>query len=130
MINFVLEKMKDDEELKHHYAERFQFIMLDEYQDTNDAQNQIIDMILSVSEDEANIMTVGDDDQSIYRFQGANIENMLDFSTKYSNTKFIVLEHNYRSNQQILDLSSQLIENNNERLSNKITSINKKLTAS
>ncbi len=130
MINFVLEKMKDDDELKHHYAERFQFIMLDEYQDTNDAQNQIIDMILSVSEDEPNIMTVWDDDQSIYRFQGANIENMLDFSTKYSNTKFIVLEHNYRSNQQILDLSSQLIENNNERLSNKITSINKKLTAS
>ncbi len=130
MINFVLEKMKDDEELKHHYAERFQFIMLDEYQDTNDAQNQIIDMILSVSEDTPNIMTVGDDDQSIYRFQGANIENMLDFSTKYSDTKFIVLEHNYRSNQQILDLSLQLIENNNERLSNKITSINKKLTAS
>jgi DNA helicase II / ATP-dependent DNA helicase PcrA len=130
MINFVLEKMKDDEELKHYYAEKFQFIMLDEYQDTNDAQNQIIDMILSVSEDEPNIMTVGDDDQSIYRFQGANIENMLDFSTKYKNTKFIVLEHNYRSNQQILNLSSQLIENNNERLSNKITSINKKLTAS
>jgi len=130
MINFVLEKMKTDEELKHHYAERFQFIMLDEYQDTNDAQNQIIDMILSVSEDTPNIMTVGDDDQSIYRFQGANIENMLDFSTKYSDTKFIVLEHNYRSNQQILDLSSQLIENNNERLSNKITLVNKKLIAS
>ena len=130
MINFVLEKMKDDEELKHHYAEKFQFIMLDEYQDTNDAQNKIIDMILSVSEDEPNIMTVGDDDQSIYRFQWANIENMLDFATHYKNTKFIVLEHNYRSNQQILDLSSKLIENNNERLSNKITSINKKLTAS
>jgi DNA helicase-2/ATP-dependent DNA helicase PcrA len=130
MINFVLEKIQNDKELKHHYAEKFQFIMLDEYQDTNDAQNRIIDEILSVSEDEPNIMTVGDDDQSIYRFQGANIENMLDFSTKYKNTKFIVLEHNYRSNQQILDLSSQLIENNNERLSNKITSINKKLTAS
>jgi len=55
---------------------------------------------------------------------------MLDFATHYKNTKFIVLEHNYRSNQQILDLSSKLIENNNERLSNKITSINKKLTAS
>jgi len=130
MINFVLEKIQNDNELKHYYAEKFQFIMLDEYQDTNDAQNRIIDEILSVSEDEPNIMTVGDDDQSIYRFQGANIENMLDFSTKYKNTKFIVLEHNYRSNQQILDLSSQLIENNNERLSNKITSINKKLTAS
>jgi len=130
MINFVLEKMKVDDELKHHYAEKFQFIMLDEYQDTNDAQNQIIDMILSVSDDTPNIMTVWDDDQSIYRFQWANIENMLDFSTKYSDTQFIVLENNYRSNQQILDTSSQLIDNNNERLSKKIASINKKLISS
>jgi DNA helicase-2/ATP-dependent DNA helicase PcrA len=55
---------------------------------------------------------------------------MLDFSTKYQNTKFVVLEENYRSNQQILDLSSLLIDNNNERLSKKIKTINKKLTAS
>jgi DNA helicase II / ATP-dependent DNA helicase PcrA len=55
---------------------------------------------------------------------------MLDFSTKYSNTQFIVLENNYRSNQQILDISSQLIDNNNERLSKKISSINKKLISS
>jgi len=58
MINFVLEKMKQDEELKFHYAEKFQFIMLDEYQDTNNAQNTIIDMILSVSEGNPNIMVV------------------------------------------------------------------------
>ena len=147
MINFVLEKFNTDEELKQHYAEKYQFIMLDEYQDTNDAQNQIIDAILSVSIDNfapwsqgkspeeegfwwPNIMTVWDDDQSIYRFQWANIENMLDFSTKYSNTQFIVLENNYRSNQQILDISSELIDNNNERLSKKITSINKRLLSS
>jgi len=130
MINFVLEKFEVDDELKAHYAEKYQFIMLDEYQDTNNAQNKIFDLILSVSEDQPNIMTVWDDDQSIYRFQGANIENMLDFSSKYENTKFIVLENNYRSNQQILDIASSLIENNNERLSNKITSINKKLTSS
>ncbi len=142
MINFVLEKLREDKELRQYYAEKYQFIMLDEYQDTNDAQNQIIDLILSVSIDKSplgemsdrtegvNIMVVGDDDQSIYRFQGANIENMLDFSTKYKNTKFIVLENNYRSNQQILDLSSELIDNNNERLSKKIKSINKKLISS
>ena len=130
MINFVLVKFEDDDELKAHYAEKYQFIMLDEYQDTNNAQNKIIDLILSVSEDQPNIMTVWDDDQSIYRFQGANIENMLDFSTKYKDTNFIVLENNYRSNQQILDIASSLIENNNERLSNKITTINKKLTSS
>ena len=129
MINFVLEKFESDKELRQFYAETFQFIMLDEYQDTNNAQNKIIDLILSEATD-ANIMTVWDDDQSIYRFQGANIENMLDFSTKYSETQFVVLEENYRSNQAILDLASTLIENNNERLSNKIKSINKKLIAS
>jgi DNA helicase II / ATP-dependent DNA helicase PcrA len=58
MINFVLDKLKSDESLKSYYAEKFQFIMLDEYQDTNDAQNQIIDTILSVSIDEPNIMVV------------------------------------------------------------------------
>lgn len=130
MINFVLEQLKVDDEMRLYYAEKFQFIMLDEYQDTNNAQNQIIDLILSESDEEPNIMVVWDDDQSIYRFQWANIENMLDFSTKYKNTKFIVLEENYRSNQQILDLSSILIDNNNERLSKKINTINKKLTSS
>lgn len=130
MINFVLERFEQDEELKAHYAEKYQFIMLDEYQDTNNAQNKIIDLILSVWDNEANIMVVWDDDQSIYRFQGANIENMLDFWAKYENTNFIVLENNYRSNQQILDTASVLIENNKERLSNKITSINKKLISS
>ena len=130
MIRFVLDKLRNDNELKFHYAEKFQFIMLDEYQDTNDAQNSIINEILSVNEDEPNIMVVWDDDQSIYRFQWANIENMLDFSTDYKNTKFIVLENNYRSNGQILDLATNLINNNNERLLNKIKSIQKKLISS
>lgn len=130
MINFVLEKIQSDNELKSHYAEAFQFIMLDEYQDTNNAQNMIIDEILSVTDELPNIMTVWDDDQSIYRFQGANIENMLDFSTKYPETQFVVLENNYRSTQPILDLSSKLIDNNNERLSKKISTIDKKLISS
>ncbi len=129
LINFVLEKMKDDDELKYYYAEKFQYIMLDEYQDTNNAQNEIIDLIMSVSPDKdyPNIMVVWDDDQSIYRFQWANIENMLDFSNKYKNTKFIVLSENYRSTQEILDASSELIENNSERLVNKINWLKKDL---
>lgn len=69
MIQFVVEKFRQDEELRYHYAEKFQYIMLDEYQDTNNAQNEIISLILSVSVDAPNIMVVGDDDQSIYRFQ-------------------------------------------------------------
>ncbi|MDD3793584.1 MAG: ATP-dependent DNA helicase [Candidatus Gracilibacteria bacterium] len=128
MINFVYEKLQNDRELRLFYAETFQFIMLDEYQDTNNAQNKIMDLILSEAT-EPNIMVVGDDDQSIYRFQGANIENMLDFSQKYPETSFIVLDKNYRSNQHILDLAGNLIENNTERLSNKIKSINKTLTS-
>lgn len=98
MINFVLERFHVDEELRYHYAESYQYIMLDEYQDTNNPQNEIISLILSVAET-PNIMVVGDDDQSIYRFQGANIENMLDFTTRYPEAKIIVLEKNYRSVQ-------------------------------
>ena len=63
MINFVLEKFKEDEELKNYYAEKYQFIMIDEFQDTNNAQNQIIDLILSVNQENPNIMVVWDDDQ-------------------------------------------------------------------
>ncbi|HBA44495.1 TPA: hypothetical protein DEG21_00795 [Patescibacteria group bacterium] len=68
MIDFVLKKFKEDQNLRLNYAEKYQFIMIDEYQDTNNAQNEIIDLILSESDDK-NVMVVGDDDQSIYRFQ-------------------------------------------------------------
>lgn len=130
MINFVLEKFKNDEELRYFYAEKFQYIMLDEFQDTNNAQNEIIDLILSVNQDKPNIMVVWDDDQSIYRFQWANIENMLDFSTKYQDTKVIVLKNNYRSTQNILDLCTNLIDNNEQRLSKKIPWLQKVLVSS
>ncbi len=130
MINFVLEKFLEDEELRQFYAEQYQFIMLDEFQDTNNAQNKIIDLILSVSENKPNIMVVWDDDQSIYRFQWANIENMLNFSTYYKNTKIITLKNNYRSQQNILDMSAFFIDYNEERLSKKVKSINKQLISS
>lgn len=130
MINYVVEVFEKDEEVRYFYAEKFQFIMLDEFQDTNNAQNKIIDLILGVSEEKPNILVVWDDDQSIYRFQGANIENMLEFSTKFSDTQVIVLENNYRSTQPILDLCTTLIDNNNERLSKRIASLEKKLISS
>ncbi len=145
MINFVLEKFKTDRELRLFYAEQYQFIMLDEFQDTNNAQNEIVNLILSESGENninnevgeadllplrANIMVVWDDDQSIYRFQWANIENMLNFSSTYPDTKIVVLKNNYRSQQNILDMSTTLINNNEERLSKKLTSIEKKLISS
>ncbi len=126
MINFTVEALEKDEDLKYDLAEKYQYIMLDEYQDTNNSQNKLIDLILSVW-DSKNIMTVWDDDQSIYRFQGANIENMLDFVSTYPDTKFIVLKNNYRSAQSILDLSTNLIENNSQRLVNKLPNLKKEL---
>ncbi len=129
MINFVLEKFRSDQYLVYHYSEKYQFVMLDEYQDTNNAQNEIITRLLDNWPDKnsPNILVVWDDDQSIYRFQWANIENMLDFSSKYKETNFIVLKTNYRSNQSILDTAKELIQNNSERLTNKIKDINKEL---
>ena len=126
MINFVVDKFRVDEDLRSFYAEKYQFIMLDEYQDTNNPQNEIMDLILDAWLDK-NIMVVWDDDQSIYRFQWANIENMLDFYTKYPDTNFIVLENNYRSTQSILDLATNLIANNTERLVNRLNFLEKKL---
>lgn len=130
MINFVVDVFNKDMEIRYFYAEKFQFIMLDEFQDTNNAQNKIIDLILSVSDLSPNVLVVWDDDQSIYRFQWANIENMLDFSTKFNDTNIIVLENNYRSTQPILDLCTSLIDNNNERLSKRINWLEKKLISS
>lgn len=132
MINFVLQKFLIDQDLAYFYAEKYQFIMLDEFQDTNNPQNTIINTILNISRDNEfkNIMIVWDDDQSIYRFQWANIENMLDFASLYNDLKVIVLENNYRSTQQILDLCTLSISHNNQRLTNKISWINKKLISS
>ncbi len=130
MINFVLEKMKIDDDLRYYYAEKFQFIMIDEYQDTNNAQNEIVDLILSTEDTGWNIMVVWDDDQSIYRFQWANVENMLNFVQKYPDTEFIVLENNYRSTQEILDTALDFIGFNSERLTDKLDFLEKNLISS
>ncbi|EKE29887.1 MAG: UvrD/REP helicase [uncultured bacterium (gcode 4)] len=128
MIDFVLRKMETDENLRLFYAEKYQFIMVDEYQDTNNAQNSIVDSILSASDDK-NILVVWDDDQSIYRFQWANLENMLYFSQKYKDTKFIVLQENYRSTQNILNLATKSIKHNSSRISNYIEWLEKNLNS-
>lgn len=120
MINFVVAKFETDDDILAHYSEKYQFMMIDEFQDTNNAQNNIINIILNLNLDEQNILVVWDDDQSIYRFQWANIENMLDFITKYPSTKIVVLKDNYRSSQSILDLSHNLIEHNDERMAKRI----------
>ena len=117
MILWVLEKFKTDESLLRQYQEQYHYFLVDEYQDTNGAQNEILQQLISYWGDEPNVFVVGDDDQSIYRFQGANVANIMDFYNQYKNTvEVVVMTDNYRSTQQILDASKEVINRNAERL--------------
>ena len=128
MILFVLEKFKNKDELLAKYQEVFYYILVDEFQDSSGSQNEILKLLGSFFED-PNIVVVGDDDQSIYRFQGANLENILQFSESFKKTKVISLSQNYRSGQKILDASESLIQKNKERISS-VFKVEKKLKSS
>lgn len=94
------------------YQERFRYIMIDEYQDTNTAQFQFVSLL---AQKYKNLCVVGDDDQSIYKFRGANIQNILNFEKVFPNTKTIKLEQNYRSTQNILNVANEVIRHNEGR---------------
>ncbi len=127
MILFVLDAFRQDNELLLSYQEKYQYILVDEYQDTNSAQNQILELLGSYFKD-PNIFVVGDDDQAIFRFQGASVENIYDFYLKYKkNVKKIALKNNYRSHQLILDTSSSVIHHNKNRITNYIEDLDKSL---
>lgn len=99
-------------EVLKHYQERFKYILIDEYQDTNEAQYTFVKML---SAKYKNICVVGDNDQSIYSFRGANYHNILNFEKDYPNCKVIMLEKNYRSTKTILNAANDVIKNNKER---------------
>lgn len=112
-----------------HYQEKYQYILVDEYQDTSGTQNRITELLTTFWE-APNIFVVGDDDQGIYRFQGASVENMLDFATRHrDNLVTVALTKNYRSTQPVLDVAMNLINRNTERLVNQVQGLSKKLVA-
>lgn len=103
------------------YQERFRFILVDEYQDTNEAQFRLVSLLASKYR---NLCVVGDDDQSIYRFRGADIRNILNFEQSFPDAKVIRLEQNYRSTQNILDAANEVIRHNTERRSKTLWTAN------
>ncbi len=118
MLLWVAKAFETNEALLRSYQERYQYILVDEFQDTNGAQFHLLNLLLDFWEI-PNIFIVGDDDQSIYEFQGARLENLREFHRKYrTGLETIVLEENYRSTQAILDPAGRLIARNTLRVLN------------
>lgn len=112
LIMLTVELFKKHPEVLENYQNRFTYIMVDEYQDTNTAQFELVRLLAAKNR---NLCVVGDDDQSIYRFRGANIRNILDFEKEYPDAKVVRLEQNYRSTQSILDAANAVISCNEGR---------------
>nr|WP_144363454.1 UvrD-helicase domain-containing protein [Lacrimispora amygdalina] len=108
----TVELFQTKQEVLEYYQDRFRYIMVDEYQDTNTVQFKLVSLL---AEKYRNICVVGDDDQSIYRFRGANIRNILSFEETFPGAKVIKLEQNYRSTKMILDSANEVIRNNTGR---------------
>lgn len=120
MILWVLRAFAQNENLLRSYQEQYLYFLIDEYQDTNGAQNQIIQNLVSYWPN-PNLFIVGDDDQSIYEFQGARLKNLTDFYNHYQDDiRLLVLQDNYRSSQPILDTSRALIQHNEKRIVNQL----------
>lgn len=118
MINFVSQRFENDEDFLRSYQEIYQYFLIDEYQDTNTAQNRVVDLLASFWGEKANVFAVGDPNQSIFRFQGASLENMAGFLKNYPQAEVVTLKYNYRSNQKILDAGREIIEHNQMKIEN------------
>lgn len=112
LIMKTVQLFESNSEVLDYYQERFKYILVDEYQDTNTAQFKLISLLAGKYR---NLCVVGDDDQSIYKFRGANIGNILNFEKSYSGAKVIKLEQNYRSSQSILNAANEVIRHNRGR---------------
>lgn len=107
--------LKERIDLQMKYQQKWQYIMVDEFQDTNTAQYELVSLLANEPEGKRNLFAVGDEDQSIYRFRGADYRNVQQFRKDYTDAKVVLLEQNYRSTQNILDVANALIQNNTNR---------------
>ena len=112
LIYFTVKLLEENQDLREYYHNRFKYVMVDEYQDTSHAQYRLVKLLTN---DDNNVFAVGDDDQSIYSFRGANIENILRFESDFSPAKVIRLEQNYRSTGNILGSANSVIRHNRSR---------------
>lgn len=129
MILLVLDQLATDDELLAYYQEQFQYFLVDEYQDTNGSQNDLLFRLAQFA-DEPNLFVVGDDHQSIYRFQGASLANLLTIHERFkSEVQLITLNENYRSRQAILDSASAVISHNESNIERYLPGINRELLA-
>lgn len=117
LLYYAVLLFKQNKEILQIYQSRFQYIMVDEYQDTNQAQYELVRLL---SLEHGNLCVVGDDDQSIYSFRGADIQNILDFEKDFKRAKIIKLEQNYRSTGNILEAANRVIGNNQSRKAKKL----------
>lgn len=131
MIMQVVHAIEVNNDLRYDLQEKYQYIMVDEFQDTNLAQMRILQNLTNnpVVEEKPNILVVGDDDQAIYGFQGADVGNILYFKQAYPKTEFITLTENYRSVQPVLDGAREVIIQGSERLENHMPELNKTLVS-
>jgi DNA helicase-2/ATP-dependent DNA helicase PcrA len=132
MILDTLGALEKNPALRYEIQEQYQYILVDEFQDTNEAQMRLIQLITDapVHEGRPNIMAVGDDDQAVYKFQGAELSNILNFKKLFRDVQVVAMTQNYRSTQDILDVASHIIKKGEERLEKLLPEIEKNLVAS
>ena len=123
IINFTIKILMDNPDLLEYYSNKFKYVLVDEYQDTNKAQFTLVTLLASKY---GNITVVGDNDQGIYSFRGADITNILNFEKDFPGTKIIKLEQNYRCTQNILNAANEVIKNNETKYEKNLWTSNEK----
>lgn len=121
LLTLTFQLFRDHEDIRRKYAVRFDFILVDEYQDTNQVQMNIV---MQLCKEKQRVCAVGDDSQSIYSFRGANIDNILNFRRHFDDAKLFKLEQNYRSTQTIVNAANSLIKHNRNQIPKDVYSEN------